>query len=457
MGNYYPRAWSVESRFFRRYPPPMKKITIYSKEDCPYCVRAKALLDRKGVSYEEIDVEADMYARAEMQRLGGGRTVPQIFADGKYVGDCDGMHALYEEGKLDALLGVEPERKSRKKSDDAIIHKVIIIGAGPAGYTAGLYASRANLQPLLFSGLQPGGQLMITTDVENYPGFPKGIQGPELMALFREQAARFGTEIIDDTVEQVDLRANPKRVIVSGTTYRAHAVIIATGASAKWLGVSGEEPAPKGYGGAGVSACATCDGFFFRGEDIAVAGGGDTAMEEALYLTNFGKSVTVIHRRDEFRASKVMQDRVLNHPKINVLWSTVIEEVKGDGTKMTALRLKNVKTGEISEQSFGGFFVAIGHTPNTELFKDQLTLNAAGYIETPDGGRTVTEIPGVFAAGDVKDHYYRQAVTAAGMGCMAAIETERYLGDILRPPRMGEVPRESTDGRSGQHSIIQNK
>lgn len=407
----------------------MKRVMMYSKEICPYCDRAKALLVSKGIAYEEIDVEVDSGARAEMQRLGGGRTVPQIFADGKYIGDCDGIHALDAEGKLDALLGIEPRDGTEKNMDDATLHKVIIIGAGPAGYTAGLYAARANLAPLLFSGLQPGGQLMITTEVENYPGFPKGIQGPELMVLFREQAARFGTEIVDATVDKVDLRSTPKIVTVSGRTYRALTVIIATGASAKWLGVPGEEPVPKGYGGAGVSACATCDGFFFRGEDIAVAGGGDTAMEEALYLTNFGKSVTLIHRRDEFRASKVMQDRALKHPKIKVLWSTVVEEIVGDGKKMTALRLKNVKTGGVETRNFGGFFVAIGHTPNTQLFQDQLTLNAAGYIETPDGARTATEIPGVFAAGDVKDPYYRQAVTAAGMGCMAAIEAERYLAE----------------------------
>jgi thioredoxin reductase (NADPH) len=406
----------------------MKRIVIYSKRICPYCDRAKALLDSKGVTYQEIDVEAIPSARAEMQAKGGGRTVPQIFADDQYLGDCDHLHALDVESKLDSLLGIVPAPQSVAVESE--VRRLIIIGSGPAGYTAGLYAARANLAPLLFSGMQPGGQLTITTDVENYPGFPKGIQGPDLMQLFREQAARFGAEIIDATVDAVDLKSAPKIVSVGKAEYRARTIIIATGASAKWLGIPGEDPAPKGYGGRGVSACATCDGFFFRGEDIAVAGGGDTALEEALYLTNFAKSVTVIHRRHEFRASRIMQDRVLRHPKIRVLWDTVVDEALGDGQKLTALKLRNVKTSVVSEGPFGGFFVAIGHQPNTSLFKGQLKLNEAGYIDASDPARMTTEIPGVFAAGDVRDSYYRQAVTAAGMGCMAAIEAERYLSEI---------------------------
>lgn len=403
----------------------MKKVVIYSKQICPYCVRAKALLDAKGVSYEIIDVELTPGAREEMQAKGGGKTVPQIFVEGRYIGDCDQIHALDAGGKLDPLLGIAPAMDPVTKDDS--VRKVIIVGSGPAGYTAGLYAARANLSPLLFSGMQPGGQLTITTEVENYPGFPKGVQGPELMDLFREQAARFGTEIIDETVDEVDLRSNPKIIRVGKREYRARAVIIATGASAKWMGLPGEAPAPAGYGGRGVSACATCDGFFFKGEDIAIVGGGDTAMEEALYLTNFAKSVSVIHRRTEFRASRIMSDRVIGHPKIRVLWSTVVEEIIGDDQKMTALKLRNVATGVVTEQPFGGLFVAIGHQPNTALFAGQLKLNEAGYIEMPDSGRTATEIDGVFAAGDVRDAYYRQAVTAAGMGCMAAIEAERFL------------------------------
>lgn len=394
---------------------------MYSKETCPYCVRALALLKRKGIHPEIIDVEADPRAREEMQKKGGGRTVPQIFADDEYLGDCDGIHERDAEGRLDEMLGLSHADTSDDTSRE--IHKMIIIGSGPAGYTAGLYASRANIAPLLFTGIESGGQLMITTDVENYPGFPDGIQGPELMALFRKQAERFGTRVVDAHVDKVDLKATPKVVVANGKTYRAQTIVISTGASAKWLGL----PSEKDYMTRGVSACATCDGFFYRGEDIAIVGGGDTAMEEALYLTNFGKSVTVIHRRKEFRASKVMQDRVFKNEKISVMWSSVVEEVLGDGKKMTGLRIKNVETGEISKKEFGGLFVAIGHFPNTALFHGQLTLNSAGYIETPESGKTATEIEGVFAAGDVKDHYYRQAITAAGMGCMAAIEAERYI------------------------------
>lgn len=404
----------------------MKTIVMYSKDACPYCVRAKALLDRKGVTYSEINVETTPGARARMQEMGGGMTVPQIFADGEYVGDCDGMHAMDERGELDARLGLSRSAVPDASSSDSEIRSVIIIGSGPAGYTAALYAARANLRPLLFTGMQPGGQLTITTEVENYPGFPDGIQGPELMDLFRKQAARFGTDIRDESVESVDLKVDPKVVRVGGREFFGRAVIIATGASARWLGI----PSEKEYMGKGVSACATCDGFFFRGEEIAVIGGGDTAMEEALYLTNFGRRVTLIHRRDAFRASQIMQDRVLAHPKIRVLWNTVIEEVVGDGKKMSGLRLKNVVNGAIETERFGGLFIAIGHQPNTALFAEQLPLDEAGYLAMPDRGRTETSLPGVFAAGDVRDHEYRQAVTAAGMGCMAAIEAERWLGSL---------------------------
>lgn len=407
----------------------MAHLTIYSKENCPYCVRAKALLDRKGVIYDEIDVEAHPEARARMQADGGGRTVPQIFNGDRYIGDCDGMHDLDARGELDALLGIASAAQAASAGQAALTAQegapraVLIIGSGPAGYTAAIYAARANLRPLLFTGMQPGGQLTITTDVENYPGFPDGVKGPELMELFRKQAARFGTEIVDESVDAVDLKATPKTVRVGDRTFTARAVIIATGATAKWLGLESE----KRFMGKGVSACATCDGFFFRGEDIAVVGGGDTALEEALYLTNFGKSVTLIHRRDAFRASRIMQDRVLAHPKVRVLWDSVVEEVLGDEKKMTALKIRNVKTGAVEEKPFGGFFIAIGHQPNTSLFTGQLSLDAAGYLVLPDAGKTALSLPGVFAAGDVRDPHYRQAVTAAGMGCMAAIEAERWL------------------------------
>ncbi|MBL4889099.1 MAG: FAD-dependent oxidoreductase, partial [Candidatus Lindowbacteria bacterium] len=340
-----------------------------------------------------------------MQAKGAAQTVPQVFADGEYVGDCNRLYELDAEGELDAKLGLEESQKEEDQVSEEI-RNVIIIGSDPAGYTAGLYASRANLNPLLFSGMQPGGQLTITTDVENYPGFPDGVQGPEMMVLFRKQAEKFGTEVIDAAVDKVDLVSNPKVVESGGKTYLAKAVIISTGASAKWLGIPGEAPAHEGgYGGKGVSACATCDGFFFKGEKIAIVGGGDTCLEEAIFLTNFGESVTVIHRREELRASQIMQDRAKKNEKIKFMWNTTVEEVLGDGDKVTALKLKDAKTGETREEEYGGFFVAIGHKPNSDLFVDQLKISDSGYLDVPNPGRTPTEIPGVFAAGDITDHY----------------------------------------------------
>jgi thioredoxin reductase (NADPH) len=301
------------------------------------------------------------------------------------------------------------------------VKNVIIIGSGPAGYTAGLYTARANLKPLLFEGYLSGGQLMTTTDVENYPGFPKGVTGPELMPLFKEQAARFGAECLTQDVDAVDFSQRPFKVTSQGKDYYAHAVIIATGASAKYLGLDSE----KRLMGKGVSACATCDGAFFKGEDLAIVGGGDTAMEEAIFLTRFANSVTIVHRGESFRASKIMQERTLKNPKIKVLWNTVVTECVGE-TKLEALKLKNVKTGAESAANFGGLFVAIGHKPNTDLFKGKLECNEVGYILTK-GKSTYTDVEGVFACGDVQDHVYRQAVTAAGSGCAAAIDAERWL------------------------------
>ena len=298
---------------------------------------------------------------------------------------------------------------------------VIIIGSGPAGYTAAIYAARANLKPLLFEGYMAGGQLMTTTDVENYPGFPDGVMGPEMMPLFKKQAERFGTECLTQDVESVDFSQRPFKVVSGGKEYFAHSVIISTGATAKYLGLESE----KKLLGRGVSACATCDGAFFKDERLAIVGGGDTAMEEALFLTRFASEVVVIHRREELRASKVMQERAKNHPKINFLWNTQVTECLGDD-KLTALRLKNTKTGEEDTQEFGGFFVAIGHEPTTKLFKDQVETNDVGYILTK-GKSTYTSVDGVFAAGDVQDHVYRQAITAAGSGCQAAIDAERWL------------------------------
>jgi len=297
----------------------------------------------------------------------------------------------------------------------------MILGSGPAGYTAALYAARANLRPVLVKGLEAGGQLMLTTDVENYPGFPDGILGPEMMDAFEKQAARFETEIVAQTVTRVDLSERPFGVWAGDLEWRAQTLILATGASARWLGVPGEET----LRGRGVSACATCDGFFFRDRDLVVVGGGDTAMEEATFLTKFASSVTIVHRRDEFRASKIMQERVLSNPKIRVVWDGVVEEILGDGA-VTGVRLRNVPTDETSELPTGGVFVAIGHTPNTDLVKGQLELTDAGYVVVQEP-TTRTSVPGVFAAGDVTDLIYRQAVTAAGQGCKAAIDAERFL------------------------------
>jgi thioredoxin reductase (NADPH) len=306
--------------------------------------------------------------------------------------------------------------------------KLIIIGSGPAGFTAALYASRANLQPLIFEGIQPGGQLTITTEVENYPGFEHGIMGPELMEIMRKQALRFGAESQYKIISKVDFSKRPFSLWADEEQFTADAVIVATGASAKWLGL----PSEKQFSGYGVSACATCDGFFFRNQEVYVVGGGDTAMEEASFLTKFASKLTLVHRREEFRASKVMQDRVLNNPKVSVEWNSVVEEVLGkvenEKKKMTGLKLKNLKTGVVKEVSADGLFLAIGHQPNTEIFKGILDMQENGYLKVQSGS-TKTNIEGVFAAGDVADHYYRQAVTAAGSGCMAAIDAERWLAE----------------------------
>tara|TARA_R110001592_G_scaffold79054_5_gene236801 strand:+ start:17186 stop:18160 length:975 start_codon:yes stop_codon:yes gene_type:complete len=301
--------------------------------------------------------------------------------------------------------------------------KVLIIGSGPAGYTAAIYAARAGLKPLLVTGMEQGGQLMITTDVENYPGFADTIQGPWLMEQMQKQAEHVGTNQVTDYIVDVDLTKRPFTAKSgSGATYTGDTLVIATGAKARWLGLPSEET----YKGRGVSACATCDGFFFRDQNVAVVGGGNTAAEEALFLTNFCSKVTLIHRRDSLRAEKILQERVFAHEKIEVLWDHAVEEVLGDKTGMTGLKLKNTKTNDISEINMDGMFVAIGHDPATELFKSKLEMDENNYLITkPDS--TATSIPGVYAAGDVTDHVYRQAVTAAGMGCMSALEADRFL------------------------------
>jgi thioredoxin reductase (NADPH) len=302
------------------------------------------------------------------------------------------------------------------------VENVVIIGSGPAGLTAALYAARANLEPLVIAGYEAGGQLMITTDVENYPGFPEGIMGPELMERFRKQAARFGTRFFDKDVSSVDFSKRPFTLHVEGEKVLAKTVIVATGASAKWLGLPNETR----LRGHGVSACATCDGFFFKGKEVVVVGGGDTAMEEASFLTKFASKVTIVHRRDSFRASKIMQKRVMENPKVHVVWDSEVVDVLGEKA-VEAVVLRNVKTGVTEKMSAQGLFLAIGHTPNTAFLKGALDIDDKGYIVTLGANQTETKIPGVFVAGDVFDTRYRQAITAAGSGCKAAIDVERWL------------------------------
>ena len=301
--------------------------------------------------------------------------------------------------------------------------KLIIFGSGPAGLTAALYAARADLNPRVFEGTAAGGQLMITTDVENYPGFPDGIMGPELMDQFRKQAERFNARLQQVDVTEVDFTSTPFRISVGADDYTADAVVVATGASATWLGVPGEQTLT----GKGVSACATCDGFFFRNQELVVVGGGDTAMEEALFLTKFASKVTIVHRRDEFRASRIMATRALADEKVDVIWNSIVTEIHGENA-VEAVTLEDTETGETTRFKTDGVFVAIGHKPNTDVFVDELELDDNGYIEVTEPGTTRTSVDGVFAAGDVADHIYRQAVTAAGTGCMAAIDAERWLG-----------------------------
>lgn len=305
---------------------------------------------------------------------------------------------------------------------DQNVENVIIIGSGPAGLTAAVYTGRANLKPLMIEGEEAGGQLMITTEVENYPGFEHGITGPDLISVMRKQAERFGTRFITRNVTKVDFSVRPYKVFIGDKVHLANSIIISTGASAKYLGL----PSEKQYMSRGVSACATCDGAFFRDVEVAVVGGGDTAMEEASFLTKFAKKVYVIHRSEQLRASKIMVDRAQKNPKIEFIYNAAVEEVVGDGKSMTGLKIKSTKTGEVNEKPMQGLFIAIGHQPNTKLFKGVLDMNEVGYLTTKPG-TTYTNVPGVFASGDVQDPIYRQAITAAGTGCMAAIDCERWL------------------------------
>ncbi len=396
----------------------MSAIVIYSKSWCPHCDRAKALLLAKGQEWTEIDVEADLAKAGEMvERSGGQRTVPQIFIGDHHVGGFDELQALENTGELDRLLGLDRERGETEH------RRIAIVGSGPAGYTAALYAARAELEPVVIAGIQFGGQLMLTTDVENYPGFPEGVTGPDLMELFQKQAERFGTTVVLEDAMEVDTSQRPFRVKTASKTWTADALIFATGASARWLGLESE----KRLLNRGVSACATCDGALFRGKPMAVVGGGDTALEEALFLARFATKVTVIHRRDELRASRIMQERARSHEKIEFVWNTVVDEVLGDEF-VTGVRLRDVKTDETRDFPVEALFVAIGHEPNTGLVKRQLALDEVGYLKV-EPGTSRTSVEGVFACGDATDPTYRQAVTAAGTGCMAAIDAERWLAE----------------------------
>lgn len=397
----------------------MPAITMYTKAVCPYCERAKHLLARKGQTWTEIDVEADPERRAEMIERTGRRTVPQIFVGDHHVGGSDELYALEEKGELDTLLGVAKAGAGPGTERT----KLLIVGSGPAGYTAAIYAGRADLSPVMLAGLQFGGQLMLTTDVENYPGFPEGVSGPELMELLQKQAERFGTRVIAEDATRIDLSQRPFRVVSDEHSFEADALIIATGASAKWLGIESE----KRLMNRGVSACATCDGALFRGKPMAVVGGGDTALEEALFLTRYATKVSLIHRRDRLRASKIMQDRALANPKIEFVWNAEVDEVIGQEF-VTGVRVRDVRSGEKREIPIEALFVAIGHKPNTDLLRGQLALDAVGYVEV-ERGTSRTSVAGVFACGDATDPVYRQAITAAGTGCMAAIDAERWLAE----------------------------
>lgn len=395
-----------------------KEIIIYSKYNCPYCVRAKMLVESKEAEYIEINIEEHPEQRETMiERSNGGRTFPQILIGGVHIGGCDDLYDLDNRGELDSILKIE---KAENKTEH---HKLAIVGSGPAGYTAAIYAGRSNIDPILFTGNEKGGQLTTTTDIENFPGFPLGIDGGELMSSMEQQAVRFGTKIIFGELTKVDLSKRPFTIHKGDNTFTCDSLIIGTGAKAKYLGIPSEEK----YKGIGVSACATCDGFFFKDMEVAIVGGGDTAMEEAGYLTNLCSKVYLIHRRDTFRASKAMQDRVKKNPKIEIIYNSTVEEVMGDKKEVNKLKLKDTLDGSIKHIDVKALFVAIGHTPNTKFLDGQLPLDENGYLIVE--GETSTKIPGVFACGDVIDSNYRQAITAAGSGCKAAMDAERWLED----------------------------
>ncbi len=406
----------------------MSEIVIYTKDYCPHCHRAKDLLEAKGVPYREIVLGDDPRLEREMiERSGGNQTAPQIFIDGVNIGGYDDLSALEREGKLDPLLAPVSDRRDgpRPAPEEDAVEDVLILGSGAAGLTAAIYAARANLKPLLVEGRAAGGQLTLTTDVENFPGFPQGVVGPELIAEMRRQAERFGTRFLSGDATAAEMNRRPFSIAVDGRKVRAKTLIIATGADARLLDLESE----RKLIGHGVSTCATCDGFFFKGKELLVVGGGDSAMEEANFLTKFASKVTVVHRRDKLRASKIMQDRAFKNPKISFLWDSAIEDIRDPKKgRVESARIRNLKTNQSVEVPCDGIFVAIGHVPNTRIFEGQIEMDSGGYIITKKG--TATSAPGAFAAGDVADRVYRQAITAAGTGCMAALDAERYLESL---------------------------
>ena len=404
----------------------MSEILIYTKDYCGFCARAKALLKAKGADFTEIDITRDAGLQAEMVERSGRRTVPQIFIDGHHIGGYDDLAALDAAGELRRLLQL-----AEPANDGASHHRLIIIGTGPAGYTAAIYAARAGLEPAVITGVEIGGQLTTTTEVENWPGGDVTLQGPELMERFRDHAERFDVALIRDHIRSADLSRRPFRLEGETQAYTADSLIIATGATARYLGL----PSEAGFKGRGVSACATCDGFFFRDKPVAVVGGGNTAVEEALYLANIASHVTLVHRRDALKAERILQDRLftkVSQGKVSILWDHKVDEVLGNETGVTGLRVRHVGTGETQDLTADGVFIAIGHDPNTTLFAGQLDRDG-GYLRTKGGlagNATETSLPGVFAAGDVADPVYRQAVTSAATGAMAALDAERFLAGL---------------------------
>ena len=408
----------------------MANIEIYTKDWCPFCERAKSLLDQKGLDYVEFDVTHDGDLETEMRNRSSRRSVPQIFIGGQHVGGFDDLSAAASDGALEIMIG---ESKSVDESNPVRHFRVLVLGSGPAGYTAALYAARANLQPALVSGYEPGGQLMTTTGVENWPAGVPDLQGPELMESFKAHVERFDATLISDHIEEVDLVSRPFRLRGESGTYTADSLIVSTGASARYLGLASETE----YKGRGVSACATCDGFFYKDQPVVVIGGGNTAVEEVLYLANIASHVTLVHRRDSLRAEKILQDRLFNQVekgKVTIEWNHELAEVLGDESGVTGVRLGHVVSNETKTLEVPGVFVAIGHVPNTDLFSGKLERDA-GYLVT-EGGRsgsaTATSTPGVFAAGDVADPIYCQAVTSAASGAMAALDAERYLNEQVK-------------------------